>query len=131
MCSPANNVARRLVELLDTIEFVSPECTLYVVGRAAVGRFRGFEPAWIRVVGGLAAPALLDELELQGVPPMRVSSLSAKGQSLSVAHHEDAACPVNLLFVPDRPASHRPTNMVTGRPVDMVGTDRFRRGTTS
>ena len=112
-------------ELLQTITYVASECTCYVTGRAGEGHVDDTGPAIVRVVGAASAPKVLDALESHGLSPMEVSSLATRMGSLAVAHIIDGSLHVDLLFLPDQPASHEPSSIVDGEAVSMVDIGSF------
>ena len=112
-------------ELLQTLAYLAPDCSLYVTGRAAEGHVDGTAAATIRVVGVEHAPALMDDLESHGTVPMQVSSLQTSMGSMAVAHLQDALLDVDLIFLPDKPTSHTARRVTDDRPVPLVDMKAF------
>ncbi len=114
-----------LEELLQTITYVAPDVTLYVTGRAAEGHVDDTGPSSVRVVGAVSPPAIMDDLEAHGVPPMEVAAVSTPMGSLTSAHVQDGHLDAVLLFLPDVPEAHLPRHVVHHRPVAAVDIDAF------
>ena len=112
-------------ELLQTLAYLAPDCSLYVTGRAAEGHVDGTAAATIRVVGVEQAPALMDDLESHGTVPVQVSSLQTSMGSMAVAHIQDSLLDVDLLFLPDQADSHAARRVTDDRPVAIVGLQAF------
>lgn len=125
----ARRIARlcAIEELLQTLEYIEPDSVCYVVGRAAEGHVDDTGPAYLRVVGGRAAPIIVDDLEQQGFPPCDVSSLSTRMGSVAVIHLSDGPLHVAMLILPEKQHSHQPASVVDGRPVALVDEVGFQR----
>ena len=115
-----------VVELVETVLYVAPRCTVLLTGRTAQGHVELSTPASARVIG-ITAPVLADALEQHGLEPPEVTSLSTTLGSLPLVHlvdHHRRA--IDLLVLPDTPVARDATNLVDGSRVSVLEMDRFR-----
>ena len=115
-----------VVELVETVLYVAPRCTVLLTGRTAQGHVELSTPASARVIG-VSAPVLADALEQHGLEPPEVTSLSTSLGSLPLVHlvdHHRRA--IDLLVLPDTPTARDGVNLVDGARVSVLDMDRFR-----
>jgi len=121
------NRLEALEELLQTIAYVAPECTIYVTGRAAEGHVDDTGPANVRVVGASAPPLLMDDLEAHGVPAMGVTNTQTPYGGMACAEVDGPQQRCRLLFLPDQPWAHDASSVADGRPIAKLDLEGFAR----
>lgn len=115
-----------VVELVETVQYVAPQCTVLLTGRTAQGHVDSSAAASARVIG-VTAPMLADALEQHGLRPPGVVSLSTSLGSMPLVQVVDRrGHAVDLLVLPDTPAAHEAVNLVDGARVSVLRLERFR-----
>jgi hypothetical protein len=114
-----------VVELIQTVRYVSPEAIVLLSGRTAQGHVDDTAPATARVIG-VKAPVLIDALEAHGLRPPEVSSCATVLGSMPVAHIVDRnQRAVDLLILPNVPRVHEQRNLINDTPVSLLTLEGF------
>jgi hypothetical protein len=114
-----------VLELVQTVQYVAPWCTVLLTGRTAQGHVDASSSASARVIG-VTAPELADALEAHGVQPPNVAALSTSLGSMPVVQVVDRrGHGVELLVLPDVPEAHAAINLVDGGRVSVLGLEKF------